>query len=192
MNQRFFSTFPLGRSGIAVALLSLVLGAPALAQQGNQQARINELIEVLGIESDQEADFRAAMARVQAANRGQGQGGADGGGRMQRQEGDNASERGQEMRQRGQQQAERARGQGREGRSERQGQGSEARTERQGQGGGQMQGRQQMMARQQRADEILSEVLDDEQMARFRAWRSERMQERQDNNSDDGDEHAHH
>ena len=192
MNQRFFSTFPLGRSGIAVALLSLVLGAPALAQQGNQQARINELIEVLGIESDQEADFRAAMARVQAVNRGQGQRSADSGGRIQRQEGDNASERGQEMRQRGQQQAERARGQGREGRGERQEQGSETRTERQGQGGGQMQGRQQMMARQQRADEILSEVLDDEQMARFRAWRSERMQERQDNNNDDGDEHAHH
>lgn len=182
MNLRFFSTFTTTRAGLCAALLALAMGSPAIAQQGNQQARINELIEVLGIEADQESDFRAAMARVQAANRGQSQDGAGDRNRMQRQDGENASERGQEMRQHGQQQAERGRQQGREGRGEGQ-----------GQGGGQMQGRQQMMARQQRADEILSEVLDDEQMARFRAWRSERMQERrQDDNSDDNDEHAHH
>lgn len=151
---------------LAATLISALLIAatqPALAQRGRQLADVTEMMEALQIRDDQEEAFRSAMEEIRNDEQGQHRQ-ARGQGREQR------SERSEERGNGARGEAMRQQGQRREN----------------GNYSGEM-NREQMQERQQRAEEILSDVLTEEQMARFRDYRRERrremMQQRRQRNS---------
>jgi hypothetical protein len=153
---------------LAISLLAFQLQAqPGQAMAERQQARVQELIEILELPEAQQAAFRDAMARVQAmqgeAMRERAMDG-ERGARAER-----ARERAQQQGERGQQ-----RGNMRERRAEMTAEERAAQREQMQQ---QQQTRARMMERQGEIDAILSEVLNDEQLSRFHAEQARMLRE---------------